>query len=446
MKLTPRDKKLLLILGAFIFLVVYVKFLMIPKISNINELNSQIATLNNTYSMNLTYKQKLNNMDSDIKIISKKLTDLRAIYPPSVNCDELLVLIQDLAGKSKLNIDKIIFQQIQPANINTPESPNQAAQNGQADQATASALNINQSGSSIETKIANYFNILGLLPNQNSQQQSIIIPDGKGYYVSVSIEASGTNEQIKSFYSALNKLKNRAICKNATLKSTGATDSGEQQLDLTTTIDFYGIMDKGAGEYYLLPNGKWFPTAASDKKNLFKPYEGANTSRIQVTSENAIGSNATEQDELPSNLDGYDFSISTAAFGGGFIPSVSVCCNNPASTANDPNPVAYGDNKEIENVEISVEQIAGRFYCKFKTAHEAYPDAKYTETMQFIPRGKNLKLFIISSVRSGKDDKAGVNISIINNTNTRFTYKIYNDDKTNPRVKIGKTVGDVKNE
>jgi type IV pilus assembly protein PilO len=452
MKLTSRDKKLLMGLGIFIFIIVYVKFLMLPKISNIQNLSSQNADLNNSLSMNMTYKAKLNNTDSDIKIISKKLSDLRAIYPPSINTDELLVVVKDLLNKSELEVKKISFVDMAPVAITSGQQV-KAGQNDQnSAQSTASALNMQvgqANGNSIDSKIANYFYILGLIPSQTlNNQQNITIPDGKGYSVAVDLELAGTNQQMKKFFDSLSKLKNKAYFQTVDLQSSGVTPKNEQLLTIKTKIQFYGIMDKGAGEYYLLPDGKWSPVAASGKDDIFKPYEGFTQSKNQSifsdesNSTSASGITATD----PEADNKYDFYVVSTGFGGSFLPSVSIGCNNKDIVANGSSPIVYGDKNGIENAEIFIEEKGGKYYFKIKTDHESYPDKQYSTTTEFVPGSKDIKIKIVTTKRSSDQDKAGLSINIINNTKKKVTYKILFDDQKLPRVKINKTVGDVKNE
>ncbi|HEY5583135.1 MAG TPA: hypothetical protein VIK78_01420 [Ruminiclostridium sp.] len=459
MKFTPRDKKLLIALGIIIFLAVLFKFLFLPKLTNISTLKTDIDTLNSTYATNMAYKAKSENIDSDIKILSKKLVDLRAIYPPSINCDELLIIMRDLTNASKLDITSMTFDGSKPTNLlalentdakatTTTPAPDAAVASVVGNQALAQPqVDINALNNGSTADIMNYFYLWGLKSLQDpSSTEAVVIPDGKGYSASVKIDAQGTNEQVKSFLTSLSKLANRAYCKNASIVelSNGQSDAAKQMLKFTAEIEFYGIMDKGAGEYYLLPNGKWMPVAAAGKSNLFEPYSGY-TASSSSNSESATNLIPKQNENTANNVElgNYDFSMVASAFGGGLAPSVSVACKNPESNVTYANPVVYGDNKGIENTELFIEEKAGKYYCKFKTDHESYPDKQYKETFEFVPVGKDLRLVILSSQRSGEEDKAGVNFNIINNTNKNLKYEIKYEDAKAPRVKIGKTVGSV---
>ena len=462
MSLTSRDKKLLILLAIVIFLALYIKFLLMPKINSIGEINSQINTLNDTYSVNLTYKNMVNSIESDVKIITQRLNDLRKIYPPNINSEELLVLIKRISDKAGIEVSAINFEPIKVAEMSSSDTPaaTEQLQTSMPAADVGNQLVAQQSQKvtdALEGKIAYYFNMLGLVPAKQSSGAAIVVPDGAGYCVSVRIVATGTNNQIKKFYDELNKLDNKAYCKEANIEYGGSglqTDNLDKPLDavnfelkLSTTIEFYGIMDSGAGEYYMLPNGKWIPYPAYGTTNIFQPSTEFMDGIIDGTAQSKLtnGSSATNTTTSAASYENYDFAIVTSSFGGGFTPSVSISCKNVVDRQKYQNPIAYGDNKGVENVELFIEQKNGKFYCKFKTDHESYPDKQYNEVMEFTPNGSELVLSIISADRINKEDTSGVNVNITNNTKLKLVYKVINDNSQSPRVKIGKTVGDVVN-
>jgi len=465
MKMTARDKKLVILLGIVIFLAVFFKFLLLPKLDNITTLNADIDTLSNTYAMNMTYKTKIDTIDSDIKILSRKLKDLREIYPPSIGRDEVLIVMRDLINESKLEVNSMKFENATLANLQEKKAATAEATvdttNGQGEQqAAASTADVGnqlqqqtKGIASASSNIQNYLYLWGLISQQaDGDNESVVIPDGKGYSISVIIDAEGTNEQVKAFFSSLSELKNKTYCKAASIselskgKSLDGTDI-VQKLKLSAEIAFYGIMDKGAGEYYMLPDGKWLPTVGDGRTNVFEEYSGYELSNSGNSSNsNALENGNTTQNESSAEgikLENYDFSMVASAFGGGLAPSVAIACKNPEEKTTYSSPVVYGDNKGIENAELFIEKKSGKYYCKFKTDHESYPDKQYKETFEFVPVGKDLRLILLSSQRSGPEDKSGVNINIINNTDKNLKYEIKYEDAKAPRVKIGKTVGSV---
>ncbi|WP_031342344.1 hypothetical protein [Ruminiclostridium papyrosolvens] len=455
MKLTQRDKKLLIVLGVVIFTVVFLKFLLLPKLGSISQLKTDIATLNDSYAVNMAHKAKVKRIDGDIKILSKKLGDLREIYPPSIDSDELLVLMKNLTSEAGLEVKSISFGTLGGMDGSKSESKDTTQKEASTSEVKGNNILENGDGSKlgngILSDIRNYFYLWGLKSKKSSADDEAV-PDGKSYAVSVKLEATGSNEDIKAYFDKLSKLKNKAICKAVSIspgQNSGQNDEDEKNLKLSAEIVFYGIMDKGAGDYYILEDGKWAPIPANGKKDIFKSYNGFNplgqpgfTQNADITdTKNSVEDK--EKGQLDEIIPGtYDFSLVAAHFGGGLAPSVSINCKNPALPENSYS-VVYGDNKGTENAEIFIEQKNGKYYCKFKTDHESYPDKQYSQTMEFVPVGEDLKLVIISSERRDENDNAGVKLNIINNSDKQLVYKIYMDDPSLPRVEIGKTVGKV---
>jgi type IV pilus assembly protein PilO len=459
MKITERDKKLLIALGVVVFVVVFLKFLLLPRLNSISMLKAEIQSLNDSYAVNMNFKAKVQNLDSDIKILSKKLEDLREIYPPSMNSDELLLVLKGITEKSELQVKSIAFETPSPIGAQSGEAKKTENENGlqvqgKSESSSGGQESKNSQGAGVSNgmlnDILNYFYLWGLKSRGQSLEEANIA-DGKGFSVSVKLEAMGSNEQVKTFLEQIAKLKNKAYCETSSIsKQTAESDNNSKQnLKLSVQIVFYGIMDKGAGEYYLLKNGKWVPKPAEGKENIFESYGGFSamsqengSETVSDTDNTGIGDgNNTEEDE--TILDTYDFSVVAAHFGDGLAPSVSIRCANPASPVAFSNPVVYGDSTNTENAEIFIEEKGGKYFCKFKTDHESYPDRQYSQTMEFVPSGKELKLEILSSERTDENDAAGLKLNIINNTDKDLVYEILKEDPESPRVQIGKTVGTV---
>ncbi len=461
MKMTERDKKLLIGLGIFIFVVVFVRFLILPKISSIKAINEEITTLNNTYAVNTSYKAKAENIDSDIKILSAKLTNLRSVYPPKIDISELVITLKNLSKDSKLEFKSINFEDYKAVGNEENSGSTTETAAGTANEAGGQETAIatdglngqldsqSEANNAARNKIKNYFYLWGLESQVTNSKDEIEVPEGKPYSVSVKVEAEGTIEEIKDFLTNLNKLGTKAYCNSVSISgaASGKSEDTDGKLKLSATISFYGIMDRATAGYYLLPDGKWSPIPpAENKTNLFKEFSGFDSSSADGTNISYSTESLSINDDENLELANYDFYVVASAFGGGLAPSVSIGCESPAVKTSYSLPVVYGDNKGIENAEIFIEKNAGKYYCKFKTDHEAYPDHGYSQTFEFIPVGKELRLVILSSKRYGEEDKAGVNLNIINNTDKTLSYLIKYDDEKSPRVKIGKTTGSVRNE
>ena len=116
-------------------------------------------------------------------------------------------------------------------------------------------------------------------------------------------------------------------------------------------------------------------------------------------------------------------------------PTVMLALLNPNEELENT-PQVYGDNPKDEQVRIDVTEREGRYFAKFRTEKEIFPDEEYEKEVEFTPKGDDLLLYIVSRNRESEEDGAGVRITINNNTSKKFVVRVLDDDKDNPRVKI----------
>lgn len=84
----------------------------------------------------------------------------------------------------------------------------------------------------------------------------------------------------------------------------------------------------------------------------------------------------------------------------------------------------------------------GEYYVQYSVGDKKYPAAAYDDGQLMLP-GEELSMLVISSKRSGNDDKSGVNATIVNDTDMTLKIKIANEDGGNPRFVLKDYTGDV---
>ena len=103
---------------------------------------------------------------------------------------------------------------------------------------------------------------------------------------------------------------------------------------------------------------------------------------------------------------------------------------------------AYGDGNNDINAEMILTQIDGKYYYKYKTNIDKIP-ANYNDLgNEFVPNTENIVLSILSESRVTSNDKSGLKLKIINNTDKLVKVDISGDDISEPRISID---GDSKN-
>lgn len=140
---------------------------------------------------------------------------------------------------------------------------------------------------------------------------------------------------------------------------------------------------------------------------------------------------------IKSDKDVNDFMVSVKSIDSD-LPTVMI------GKANDilRTTYAYGDGNNEQNAEIVFTKQDDKYYYKYKTSNDKIPENYSDLGNEFIPNSENIVLNIMSESRSNSDDKSGLKLKIINNTNKLVMVDLSGDDPNDPRVSID---GDSKN-
>ncbi len=84
----------------------------------------------------------------------------------------------------------------------------------------------------------------------------------------------------------------------------------------------------------------------------------------------------------------------------------------------------------------------GDYMVSYKLGNVTYPETDYLNGDIF-NCGETLNMLIMSSQRSADDDKSGIKLNIINESDKELNLKVINDDNDNPRFAIESTAGGV---
>lgn len=96
--------------------------------------------------------------------------------------------------------------------------------------------------------------------------------------------------------------------------------------------------------------------------------------------------------------------------------------------------VITGNKNDIQDVKLTIDGSGGTYTIAYSIG-----DSEYKEECK---PGNGLELLIISSGRISESDKAGINFSVINNSDIPVNIKVYGDDK-DARVNFKETVGNI---
>jgi hypothetical protein len=100
------------------------------------------------------------------------------------------------------------------------------------------------------------------------------------------------------------------------------------------------------------------------------------------------------------------------------------------------------EGNSVQSVTIVVSGTNNNYKVSYKLGDKMYPADNYFEGADF-NCGDSIDLLVISSDRTGTEDKSSVKINITNSTDKAVNLFVYGDDAKSPRVSLGTTSGTV---
>lgn len=100
------------------------------------------------------------------------------------------------------------------------------------------------------------------------------------------------------------------------------------------------------------------------------------------------------------------------------------------------------ENK-VQDVTIHITGTNNQYKISYKVGNKTYPASNYTAGKDFNP-GNMLSMLVVATDKDGANDKAGANVTLINDTDMTLYIKVSNDDPVNPRFTIKHKSGDIK--
>jgi len=385
MKISKKEKYLVLALGAVIIGVAYYYLLFTPQSEKLSLRKSEKTTLQNEYDLKNDRIKKLGVITTKNKESYADLCQKTSGYYPLVMQEKIII-----------EIDKFMQDSGVKGNLSFKEK---------------TVTSVEKIGAPFLNKSNGILGGIADSINENTREKTYSEPEignsiGDCEQLIVSLKYRETSyESLSKLITALEKYE-RTITIN---ELSAVLDTGK--LNGTITLEFYGLakLDE-ATDVYL----KWTIANLYGKKELFSA--GAATG-INVSS---VKAQATS-----------DFSMILRA-PSSVLPSLTMGKTKDDST--DSN--IYSDVTSIEDVTVEFQEENGQLYYKYRTASEFYPKGDTGLGQKFTPVSGNIIFDILSERRLGDSDTSIINLKIINNTSKSVKVLVTNDDETKPRVKV----------
>lgn len=227
----------------------------------------------------------------------------------------------------------------------------------------------------------------------------------------VTLSYIGTYEQLTAFIKKIEEHNKKIVVSNISITS----EEKGSALTGKIVLYFFSVpkVDDEDDEYF-----KYTINGVIGKGN---PFDGSSTASKLVVNTNI-----------------YDFILITK-------PSKSdlSTLSMKYAKSNGLDTAIYDDGEDVKDLEVVFYKENGKYFYKYKTNRESYPKNYASEKVEFTPLGDDIVISAISTIRIDENDKSGVRLKVINNTDKIVDVNIKGDDESRPRVTViseGKSV------
>lgn len=403
MNLSKREKAMLLFLGALIIFVGYYKFVFTPQRNKISKLSAEKTQMKSKLDNMKIQISSMDKKQSDIKILNSKIGNKTMLLYPSIEQEKIIIEIDKLLNDNKID-GNLSFSEI---NLEAVE--------------VKSKEEVKKAVTSPLTAIVNEYN------NLTSKEKTQAVngaPSKAKETTAVNAEQIKINLSFKGTYENFTKLLNsfENYSRKIAVTNIAISQNTESEISGTASLEVFAVpkITEEDAEYM-----KWGYENSYGKLN---PFAGGSAGVF----------NSTIEEASKPKAESFDFALSSRGINSD-LPTFML------GKAKDEGKktYVYGDTASTEEVEIVFTKKDNNYYYKYKTSKGSYPLNYEGEGASFIPLSSEIIIKAFSSKRNNGEDKASVNIKIINKTDKNITVFVEGDDKDKPRISITGDAGNV---
>ncbi|MDF2520914.1 MAG: hypothetical protein K0R84_1542 [Clostridia bacterium] len=401
MKLTKREKILLVILGLCAVLALLYYAVITPQLSMVSKLEGKAQEYSQTLESIKSKASTENPVFKEYKILNAKAQGFMQGYYPSIIQESILIMLDSKIKESGIEVSTISFTepawvQLSQSKEEQPQQSNELKELAEQITGEAKAAPAAQNKESKE-------NVLSTVEN-----------------MTVSIAFQGTYNQFYSFLKAVEQENRSIVVSSVKLASNGST-----AIEGEIILDFYAIPKPFEQDDEYL---KWSIDGDYGKINPFGYIPGLRPSTASDGKE----------EQGSRDLVMRDFFITIRPITSD-LPSVTM----GKFDDKERTTYLYADNTGYEDVELQVLQDGDKYYYGYRTKDYSYPAGYSKDLIEFVPIGEELQVLVISTERNKEKDLNGVSLTVLNKTKQPLKLFVRDDDEGMPRLKINKLAGDV---
>lgn len=409
MKLTKREKIMLIVLGVIIIIGGYYKFILSPKCTELDNMKQSVIDKKAEVTRVKLEISENSPVYKEFKIINAKIKSMTKPLFPIINQEKIIVILDRMIKESNIEGNSINFSDIDVNEIDVKK------QEEKDNDYLIKDLSEEYKGKKkVKKDEAN-----------NEEKQDEEENKNEVEKMTATISYRGKYKDLIRFLEQVETYEKKILINNISIskfKENSVDEEGivadKNSITGSIALDFYAATKiHEQDEEYL----KWDFDNGYGKDDPFVPFSGYS----EYNKNNEVVNNDFIMTVKPISSD---------------LPTVIM------GRAMDKlgKSYVYADNKDFEDVEFQIVQVDKKYYYKYKTQGESFPKDYENNMMEFDPHGTTVKLNIISNKRNSEEDTSGINLSLINKTNLKLSVNIDYEDDKNPRVKVVNKLGNVK--
>lgn len=415
MNISNKEKIMLYVLGIVLIGVCYFNFVYTPLVNKAENIKQEKQRKEQEYNDAMETINLIDDRRSDAKILKAKVIECSKSFYPVLSEEHIIVeldkLITDSGLKGAIQFEPIVSEAVESEegeSVIIAESTLQSVsekykstvpdEDNKSEESNSTTDNSNQNDNNNTENNNDNKNATNTDGNQQENKEDTI------HKIKATINFQGTYEALDKFLNSVEGHTNKIVINSISI--------GQDSIN--------GINGTMKVEIYAIPK-------IDDEMSEYLQWNFNNTYGKTVPFSTGMATGVKQNKKVEN-----DFVMATRSINSD-LPAVVLGKGNDNSRVT----YVYADKNEIEDVEIKFTQKGNAYYYKYKTSKEKYPKQYNDNGVQFIPEADgNISINILSESRFNSEDKSGVNLKIINETDRLVKVNINGDDASNPRVTI----------
>ena len=394
MKISKREKNLLLFLGTLVIFYGYYNFIFLSQRETITNLKENKAQAEEKYNHMEKIIYSIDSMKSHVeeskKLISEKTEKLYPYLQQNILLVEVDKLLRESGIQGSMSFTQSTFEVISSIGLNEEAS----------------------SGSVLKPVVDSYKGIKEVdnSPEESKGENPTVQEDSTVEAMKINLSFSGSYDSFIKLLTAFEKHEKRIFVSGLTIAQSTA-----EEITGTAVLSFYSI-PKITDED--VDYGRLESSSAYGKEN---PFTGG-----------AVPSFSRTIEESAQNIEEkYDFALGLKSFSSD-IPTFMLGKAEDSSKST----YIYDDSEDQIEAEVIFSENNGEYYYKYKTKAGSYP-LNYVDLGEvFKPLGNKIIIKVFSSERLGDMDKSSAKLKVVNNTDKAVIVYIKDDPTDNPRISV----------